>query len=681
MQATRVLQLVAVRGPLRDSDVFDCGARIAACGEDDVRSHGLVHRSVVADDGEGRSKAGRDSERRVSRCPLLSSHSRKAVPTRLSSAYFLRYSKSQDSTCADSRINNIHNFAIQIVVFMEVKIVSMHLAQRVLSMEWRMKIDENYSIVKVIQGILLLAAVGEVQAQSMQERSSFVVVGDPQIHSMSGGQILQSSIFSDYFVKVARRTPEENLLAEYSLQGLLSDATAINQADPHAMVVLLGDGMNMGCTGEYDTLDARLNEVRGDGQRIVLWAHGNHDTYLSGTINRIFPSVKGGAGKSHALDEMMASEVPVDTSWWNSSSPRFFGYPAWNNVCWDLSGSLPINKGQWIARYAKSIGIKLVGNKERQSVYQLSAQALPSSLLYSKNYSIMGKWFQPLSSRYATEDAVNTPYLSYIVQGIDVGAMHRLILIDTSVCRVARLTRNKNAGTNGCIGGSQFQDIEAMVDATDKSVVIGAHFPIGDLSESEQKELLRILNKNNRSWSYLSAHRHESYEAPSAESRQMQYANAVGESRYDYTVGSTTDWPMEAHRVFLNDENPGLALVKVSSLAKPSFSYSGYSREANAIYELCRHFSVAERLAAIDLSMPAEPEWKGGVLRSEIGEVRKCQRAPKEYAVRLKAARMEIDRRMSNVEYRERMMMIMRAASWASKNQRTLPDPRTLFVR
>jgi hypothetical protein len=544
-----------------------------------------------------------------------------------------------------------------------------------------MAIKQKGAVGSVFFCVLLLAVIGTSRAQAAQEGPSFVVVGDPQIHSMSGGHILQSSTFSDYFVKVARRMPEENILAEYSLQNLLVDATRIVESDPNAMVVLLGDGMNMGCTGEYDALDARLDEVRGGGQRIVLWAHGNHDTYLSGTINRAFPSVKSGAGNSDVLDQMMESQVPIDASWWNSPTPRSFGYPAWNSVCWDLSGSLPINKGQWIARYAKSIGIQLRGTKERQSVYQLSAQVEPSSLLSSQKYSIMGRWFQPLSNRYATEDATNTPYLSYIVQGIDVGATHRLILIDTSVCRLARLTRKMNAGTNGCIGSDQFKDIEAMVDATEKSVVLGAHFPIDDLSAPEQKELLRILNKNSRQWSYLSAHRHLPYEAPSGESRVMSYSNAAGDQRYDYNVGSTTDWPMEAHRVFLSGAESGLALVKVSSIGKTAFSYSGYSYEASAIYELCRHVTVAERLAAINLSIPVETEWKGGILYSEAREVRECQLEPEAYAVKFRTARMEIDRRMSDAEYRERMMMIMRAASLASSKQRTLPDPRTLFVR
>lgn len=53
--------LVAVRAPLRDSGGFDCGGRIAACGEDGIRSHELVHRGVVADGGESRSRPGRDA--------------------------------------------------------------------------------------------------------------------------------------------------------------------------------------------------------------------------------------------------------------------------------------------------------------------------------------------------------------------------------------------------------------------------------------------------------------------------------------------------------------------------------------------------------------------------------------------------------------------------------------------
>ena len=55
-------------------------------------------------------------------------------------------------------------------------------------------------------------------------------------------------------------------------------------------------------------------------------------------------------------------------AWFGSMTPpaptRIVALPAWNSLCWDNAGSVPLNKGQWIARYAKSIGVTLQGEGE-----------------------------------------------------------------------------------------------------------------------------------------------------------------------------------------------------------------------------------------------------------------------------------------------------------------------------
>jgi hypothetical protein len=511
-------------------------------------------------------------------------------------------------------------------------------------------------------------------ASDVTEPTSLIVVGDPQLHSLQGGSVFQASMPAARFEKVAQRFPEQNLLADYVFEELSRRASQLPGGSSNAPVVLLGDGMNEACSGEFDRVEAVLSRVRGQN-RIALWAPGNHDVYLAGTVNSRFPGEA--IADKLPINRQASSSVPLDVSWWPAAS-QVSEANAWMAICADEGRSAPINKAQWIRRYADQLGVNLSGTKAvTGEFYYLTGAVEPMSDLSRANFQLIGRWYPPLpvddeSPNEAWFAAWTRPYRSYVVQAVDLDDQHRLVLIDTSVCEQASLNLETNAGTNACIPDEELEDIDRLA-TTDRRLIFGGHFPLADIGQKDQKRLLRIFNKSGRNWTYISAHTH----APASVTDHGKfgpYGGAADSHRYDFNVGSTTDWPIEAHRFVVDDTERGGEMI-ATTLDEHWVKYE--PPNLVAITELCRHLTAARRLAAIDMSTPLTT-WDGGFSFEGQKEILRCERDREAGSRDLAEARKEIARRVASPEegisYRERLFSIFRGASRAFDSKFSLEE-------
>ena len=491
-------------------------------------------------------------------------------------------------------------------------------------------------------------------------RPSITVVADPQIHNIYGGKVKQTLLISDLISKVAQRHPETNLLAGYVFQDLVDRANRDSLGSETGLVLLLGDGTNAGCTGEYDQFDAFLKSLR-DKKKIVLWAHGNHDSYLMGTSNTYFP-VKS-VLDSIAVKRLQDSDRPLDLSWWKKDDNPVGNN--WNSLCADGAESVPINKGQWIARYLKSFGEHLEQTKPEDSagVYSIQAHGAASSPLAARNFQIRGRWYPPKNPQDGSNDFTWT-YNSYIVQAIDIGETHRLILIDTSVCENTGWIlgfKEKNAGTNGCISSDELKDIRELAKDSSRRLVIGGHFPLHKLIPEDRDSLLSIFNTDHRRWSYLSGHTHSPESWRIGATNGVSYSGVDSLVRYDLNVGSTTDWPMEAHRIAFDSTERGMVASSVGYLGAsrlwyvPPPSYQGL--------EICRHLKVAQELAKLPTGVPFRGPWKSPATNADY---KACENQRyKESVKQLLIATDSIKVKMNDPLYRDAMLRIAVSASVA----------------
>ena len=484
-------------------------------------------------------------------------------------------------------------------------------------------------------------------AESLPAPPSLVVVGDPQLHSIYGGRLRQASPEAGILAKVAQRNPETNLLAEHVLLELIDRATDLPGGSATDPVILLGDGTNVACTGEFERLNTRLQQVRGKN-RVVLWAPGNHDFYMMGTTNDWIPT--HASLNPDALQTMSESPLPVDASFWLAPT-KLSGKQSWNFFCDDGKGSVPINKGQWIARYLASLGseMKLESSVRGGGSYAFHGKAQDGPLALG-GYEVRGRWYPPVPGQKLGA-ATNLVFQSYLVQAFDVGATHRLILIDTTQCGHAPLISKRNAGVRACVSPEQIEDIRILSD-TQRRLVFGGHFPLKDLQLSMRRDLLNVFNAGHRRWTYLSAHTHRSHSVTSHID-----GKALGPSdldfRFDVNFGSTTDWPMEAHRVMLDDSAVGV------SIRDTGFQLQPYAQYVPRVYrgpEVCRHVAALDALLALRSSTPSV-QWR----TPEVSA--KCEEDLRSAQDDLRRKMKILDQSMTDPVFRERAMMVARSAS------------------
>lgn len=524
------------------------------------------------------------------------------------------------------------------------------------------------SLSSLLYGLLVAAWLPGAMAAPTQESeagASLVVVADPQIHNVAGGSVKQTFLISDWGTKVAQRYPELNLLAGYVFKDLVRRADHAPLGTDSGLVLLLGDGTNAACTGEYDRFDKQLQSLRDNG-KLVLWAHGNHDSYLMGTTNSYLPSFENRS----ALEEMARSDWPIDKSWWKPLATPLNWRKAWNSVCADGHGSVPMNKGQWIARYLKSFGKSLVQSSERSGDgILITGHGAPGTRLESLNFQVSGRWYPPDLSRRQRK-YLRQPYSSYIIQAIDVGQHHRLVLIDTSVCVDTGFAASffwKNAGSRSCLSQEELRDIAKVTTSSGRRLVFAGHFPLHKLDKDIRRELLEIFNASKQPWSYLSGHTHEPESWHIAEDG-TPYSGDESSHRYDLNIGSTTDWPMEAHRIMLDDSEQGMKSVSVGYLGAPRLVYSELPKYDG--WEICRHLKVAQELANVPVRQPFQGPWKPEVTNKDYKACEEMDYV--EAVIKLDTALQTIDENMADDDYRDAMLRIAISASHAENGQNWL---------
>lgn len=489
---------------------------------------------------------------------------------------------------------------------------------------------------------------GTAFAQSRSDVApSLIVVGDPQLHSLYGGRLLQTSPKAGLLSKVAQRNPEQNLLAEHVFMELVDRATLLPGGGATDPVIILGDGTNVACTGEFERFNTRLDQVRRSG-RAVLWAPGNHDVYMMGTTNHWIPNKDG--LNPDAMAAMTGKPVPQDVSFWSAPS-TLDATRNWNFLCDDGKGSVPINKGQWIARYLESLeaGVELESEPAEDGAYTFRGQASEGALARD-GYQVRGRWYPPKPGQTLSE-ATNRVYESYLVQALDLGATHRLILIDTTQCGYAPLSLKGNAGVRACVAPGQIADIKALAD-TGRRLVFAGHFPLKDLEADMLEAVRNAFNAGNRQWTYLSAHTHALHSVGS-------HVDGVGlgpsgnDYRFDVNVGSTTDWPMEAHRVVLDGSTVGVSLRDTGFSLEP---YVHYERRKYKGTEVCRHVAALDALLALK-DHPVGIKWTTPAVDSRCeGDLRRAQKV-------LAERMQELEQSMQDPAFRARALMVARSAS------------------
>ncbi|WP_282297263.1 hypothetical protein [Stenotrophomonas sp. PS02289] len=514
-----------------------------------------------------------------------------------------------------------------------------------------------------------LVAFGSSSATADDAPAEVLFVADPQIHNMYGVGLKQMMLVSDLVSNVAIRHPEVNIAAPLTLRYALQQGQA-RLARGKGMVVVLGDGTNIGCTGGAEAFKAEFDRLAQGS--IWLQAHGNHDSYLIGTVNSYRPV----EANELELTGTMQSPLPVDESAWKPSSlenlsnwNRYMRWRNWPDACYRPSvggypAGTPMNKIRWLARYTKYLekhGLILepAGTSEGGGI-AFTGTADSGKALHLMNYQLHGIWYRPKAATFSTLEEYQEGWKSFIVQRADIGATHTLVLIDTSVCPSANggLTKywGSNAGTNGCLGTEQLSEISAMVGSIPKerSIIVGGHFPLVALEEAESRSLSRILEQARPSgWTYVSGHTHNSLSG-------SIFGNGV-----DINIGSTTDWPLESHVMRFSPNSARVVEMDSTVIGNPPrvLKYKPDRHSLGKRSELCRHYKVAEVLAE------ARSEEHRNYWRSPSISWRECNRIEKNWkssAEELIGFQQRISNRFDEPDglYRDFILSIAAGASY-----------------
>lgn len=433
-------------------------------------------------------------------------------------------------------------------------------------------------------------------------------VADPQIHNIYGVGLKQMLPIADWVSRVAIRPPEMNVLAPISLAYILETGRVL-LPDQEAMTIVLGDGTNIGCSNELDLFESVMNGTLQGKSDKPLWlmAHGNHDSYMMGTVNSYKPT-DSAAGAS--LETMQDDVWPSDTTWYQpldlptNVSNAVFG-KNWGDACYALGehgkGSTPMNKVRWLSRYLLHLqdhGLVPIEGSSTESPVVIEAATSRGSRLANAKFQLKGSWYRPIAGKTISETDFLPVWKSFIVQAADISPVHSVLLIDTSVCEGAFggiALPGTNAGTRACIGEEQFEIIKDLMKnliKRERQIIIAGHFPLHDLQDDERTKLIDIMSyEATKPWSYISGHTHNSISIKAYEDR-------IG---YDVNIGSTTDWPLEGHLLkFSNDSSlvSSVETIRSSRYLSKSFKFkTGVFTFDGSRSELCRHLSVAEKLA------------------------------------------------------------------------------------
>lgn len=429
-------------------------------------------------------------------------------------------------------------------------------------------------------------------------------VADPQIHNIYGVGLKQMQPIADWVSGVAIRPPEMNVLAPVSLAYILESGREL-LPEQDSMTIVLGDGTNIGCSNESERFKSVMNaSVNGSSDKALwLMAHGNHDSYMMGTVNSYKPT---DSAEGASLETMQNDVWPPDTTWYKplnlptNISTKVFG-KNWSDACFDGEGSTPMNKVRWLSRYLLHLqehGLLPIAGSSTESPVTINATINERTRLAKSNFQLKGRWYRPEAGETISETNFLPVWKSFIVQTADISPAHSVLIIDTSVCESAfggfSLPRT-NAGTRACIGKEQFKIIKDMMKnllERKRHIIFAGHFPLHDLKKEERTRLINIMSYDTtKPWSYISGHTHNSISI-------KEYKGKIG---YDVNIGSTTDWPLEGHILNFSNDSSLVSSVKTissSSYLSKSFQFkTGWLNSDHGRSELCRHLNIAETLA------------------------------------------------------------------------------------
>jgi len=535
--------------------------------------------------------------------------------------------------------------------------------------------------------------------------SKIAVIADPQLHNYYGSSLKQMSIGADIASKVALRPPELNILAPYAFEELLLNVlTSEDPNDDSNVALVLGDATNVACSGEYERFNKVISTVTAKQKKLWLMAHGNHDSYLMGTVNsytmhdEVYKKQKRHGKFNWPVVE--ENGFPVDVSWWNKTDVPMG--KNWRDACLqdsDIGESSPMNKIRWLAKYinylkaneVKFSSYPIDNSKEKQHIKtkRFRIKANDESTINGHKFELLGRWAAPTfqvqspEKNYPSNIHFLKPYSSYVVQYYEVDNETSVLLIDTSVCidASARWAGVKylttNAGTHACIGEQQFDDIETLIsNHLDRNIILAGHGTISELEKKEQVRLFNIIKNYKRlgkQWTYISAHTHKPI-------NDINWGSIS-----EVNIGSTTDWPMEAHRFYINKVDGNIDYRKTfyldEKLLDPKFSYDinykHYKKPfLSSLTELCRHLPTAEALSKFD---PTKDTWTSPAQgNSQFESYEFCQRNPLEnwgvLTKKLTEYLKVIATNMKQEEYRSAMLKIAASVSLAESKTKSIAD-------
>lgn len=506
-----------------------------------------------------------------------------------------------------------------------------------------------------------------VQANS--NFSSFVVVADPQIHNVYGSSLKQMFGVSDIASKVAVRPPELNILAKYAFESLITKSLEVGSKADVAFV--LGDATNVACSGEYDSFYEAISSATTNS--VWLMAHGNHDSYLMGTTNgyTLHDDIASKQHNNYWPPIVSSNGLPTDSSWWNETENPA-GEMNWRDACLQPSESTPMNKIRWMAKYIKHLAnngvtVESYSKEEHEKYNEYRVKSRLDSSIADRPYLLIGEWFEPTfiekngTVRLPSESLLLKPYGSYFVQAYSIDDKTVMVLLDTSVCINARAGKyfyKENAGTHACIGDSQLEDIKNVIQAPNfakMNFIFAGHGTLDELSKDEREKLITLFESagNSNKWTYISAHTH------------FPINDRKFNSGIEINIGSTTDWPMEAHKLYFDNTSKAItqrhtqyideSLFKLDS-NYTNIKYKSYSKPwFGEFFGLCRHINTAKAL------MEHKP---GNVYKSPKPNYQCVEESNwVSQSDLLNQYLNKIDNNMANLEYRNEMFRIMAVAS------------------
>ena len=290
-----------------------------------------------------------------------------------------------------------------------------------------------------------------------------LVADNQQFHIGNEPFLFRSGATDRNVSSSAARVPQQDLFGN-SLLGLAA-------TDSRAMIVHLGDAMDLSCAAEWDAFKHTLDT---SGRPSWFWAPGNHDGYFFGNF--------------------------IGPSW------------TWRAACGPSSS--PMSKDQILAKYIAHLQTYSNNTLDpARGSFSCAAGASCGGLRGAAWHIESGDRFY--RSFVVQELAVPAPAGVVLPPGSNVSGVS-LMLIDTSTYeRPPRIAPSEPmfryaAGESGHLGPAQLAIIERWLDVATKQgrrVILAGHHPFNDIDESDRTRLQELMDTYHVA-TYVSAHTH-----------------------------------------------------------------------------------------------------------------------------------------------------------------------------